>query len=106
MKNNSLGRIYISGPISGLKFSVVERGFADAAADFDARGWLPVNPLRNGLPMTAAWEQHLAADIIELIKCRAIYMLRGWKDSHGARLEHAIAKKCDLQIIYENGDYA
>ena len=101
MKNNSLGRIYISGPISGLKFSIVERAFADAAADFDARGWLPVNPLHNGLPMTAAWEQRLAADIVELIKCRAIYMLRGWKDSHGARLEHALAERMGLIIYYQ-----
>lgn len=71
--------------------------FARVADSLSRRGYLPAH---------SPWEEHMAEDITTLMRCRAIYMLGDWQTSHGARLEHAIAKKCDLQIIYENGDYA
>ena len=34
-------------------------------------------------------------------QCTAIYMLRGWENSVGARAEHATAVWCGSNIIYE-----
>jgi hypothetical protein len=34
--------------------------------------------------------------------CDAIYMLSDWRDSPGATSEHAYAKACQKEIIYEN----
>lgn len=103
-KAHKLGRCYISGPISGRDIDVVHARFARVADSLSRRGYLPVNPLDNGLPAHAPWEEHMAEDIVTLMRCRAIYMLGDWQASHGARLEHAIAKRCELQIIYDNGD--
>lgn len=36
-----------------------------------------------------------------LILCDEIYMLRGWRRSKGARLEHHIAKVLGMKIIYQ-----
>lgn len=44
---------------------------------------------------------YMRADIKELIECDAIYMMKGWKSSNGAKLEHEIAKVLNLKIIYE-----
>ena len=99
-----LGRCYISGPITGHDLQRVKERFAAAAEVLAQRGYVPVNPLDNGVPVHAPWEEHMAADITTLMRCRAIYMLGDWQESHGARLEHAIAKRSDLHIIYENGE--
>lgn len=47
------------------------------------------------------YAQYMINDIHELIFCSHIYMLRGWKRSKGARLEHHIAKVLGMKIIYQ-----
>lgn len=37
----------------------------------------------------------------DLLQCKAIYMLQGWKDSKGARIEHYIATEIGIPITYE-----
>lgn len=39
--------------------------------------------------------------ITHLMECDAIYMLKDWKQSRGARLEHFIALKLGMRIIKE-----
>lgn len=36
-----------------------------------------------------------------MLTCEAIYLLSGWKNSLGARVEKSIADVCGLQIIEE-----
>nr|DAI09077.1 MAG TPA: protein of unknown function (DUF1937) [Caudoviricetes sp.] len=43
----------------------------------------------------------MAKDIIALLQCEGIYMLAGWEESQGARLEHALAKEGGLVVFYE-----
>ena len=43
----------------------------------------------------------MAKDIINLIDCEGIYMLQGWEDSQGARIEHAVAKELGKAVFYE-----
>ena len=38
----------------------------------------------------------------ELESCDAIFMLRDWKESNGATIEHEKAKEWGLKIIYQN----
>ena len=82
-------KIYISGKIS------------DVAEKLQSLGHEVTNPLYNGLSETDPWEDHIAKDIINLIGCEGIYMLQGWEDSQGARIEHAIAKEIGLKVMYE-----
>lgn len=53
------------------------------------------------LPKGVDWIFYMYFCIIELIKCDAIYMQKGWKRSKGAKIEHKIAKKMDMEIIYQ-----
>lgn len=98
----SKGTCYISGPITGKPYEEVKSRFERCANALVRRGYRPVNPLDNGLPIHAAWEEHMAADIVELTRCSSIYMMAGWEASHGARLEHAIAQKLNFEVIYED----
>ncbi len=92
-------KVYISGPISGLPVEKVERAFGEAEAAILARGHEPVNPLKNGLPVSALWHEHMRADIKILLDCQAIYMLDGWKRSDGARLEWTIAFRLGFKFF-------
>lgn len=94
-----MSKLYLSGPITGLEIDEARERFAAAQELMESQGWETVNPMDNGVPVEAAWEEHLAADIINLFACKAIAMLPGWQLSQGARLEHALARKIGMRII-------
>lgn len=94
-----MSKLYLSGPITGLEIDEARERFAAAQELMESQGWEVVNPMDNGVPVEAAWEVHLAADIMALLGCKAVAMLPGWEASRGARLEHALAKKIGMRII-------
>ena len=94
-------KIYLSGKISGTDLDYVRCLFDKVATTLRALGHEVTNPLCNGLSETDPWEEHIAKDIINLIDCEGIYMLQGWEDSQGARIEHAVAKELGKAVFYE-----
>ena len=92
-------KCYISGKISGLPTEQVTAKFRQAELQIRAFGHEPVNPLYNGVDKEARWNEHLVADIALLLECDAIYLLKDWQDSKGARIENNIAEECGLEII-------
>lgn len=94
-------KIYLSGKISGTDLDYVRRLFDKVATTLRALGHQVINPLCNGLSEADPWEDHIAKDIINLMDCEGIYMLQGWEDSQGARIEHAVAKEIGLKVMYE-----
>lgn len=101
--------IYISGKISGdpkfkEKFKNAfyfilenkEKLFPDHTNNFSL-----FNPANVDLPENSTWEDYMRYDIKILTDCNAIYMLKDWQESEGAKLEHQIAKKLKMKIIYE-----
>ena len=94
-------KLYISGKISGTDLTHTRKRFSDVTDKLQALGYEVTNPLCNGLSEAAPWEEHIAKDIINLIGCEGIYMLQGWEDSQGARIEYAIAKEIGLKVMYE-----
>jgi hypothetical protein len=94
-------KVYISGKISGTSLSETRKRFASVAKAMKRLGYEPVNPLENGLSEHDTWEAQIAKDIADLLQCKAIYMLQGWQDSKGARIEHYIAIEIGLPIMYE-----
>lgn len=94
-------KIYISGPISGLPFETVYNNFTNAEVQLLGQGYEVINPLNNGLPTTATWEEHMRADLKLLLDCDAIYMLEGWEKSRGARIEYALAVDLKMDIQYQ-----
>lgn len=94
-------KIYISGKISGTDLTETRKCFAAVAKATKRLGYEPVNPLENGLTEHDSWEAHMLKDIVDLLHCNAIYMLQGWQESKGACIEHYIATKIGMPIMYE-----
>lgn len=47
----------------------------------------------------AVW--YLGNALIKMSSCDAVYFMRGWEDARGCQIEHAVAEKYGLEIIYE-----
>ncbi len=72
--------MYISGKITGDNYAEVVEKFADAEAQISDLQYFPINPIKNGLPPIATWDEHMVKDIELLLTCDAIYMLTDWKN--------------------------
>ena len=92
-------KIYISGKISDLPREEVRAKFAQAEQQIVAFGHTPINPLNNGQPADASWEEQMLASIKMLFECDAIYMLHDWGHSRGARIERNIAEEMGFEVI-------
>lgn len=95
-------KCYNAGRISGLPLCKVFDKFHGADFAISALNYRPVNPLYNGLSAKDPWLLHMAVDICLLIGSKAVYFQKDWKQSRGARIEHAVAKRLGKTIHYEN----
>lgn len=72
-------------------FYLVER-------ELTARGFDVFNPARLEVE-GKTWEWYLARDMKWIYENKpALYMLPGWQESRGARLEYELAKLLNLQV--------
>lgn len=97
-------RIFISGPISGnAEYARIHR-FKPAFIKLLLKGYEPFNPftMMDIWPRKSIknWHFWMRNGLKFLIDCDAIYMLKGWRKSRGARLEHKIAQELGMEIIY------
>lgn len=95
-------RVYISGPIDHHDYNERMAAFDKAQKDLQALGYKVINPMHNGLPKNATRQEHMAQDIMMLITCSKIYMLKGWQDSKGCKLELDIATTIGLDVLFEH----
>lgn len=103
-------RIYIAGPMTGVEdlnreaFDKAEE-FIDESSEYASVGFNPGQVAR-----MLGWDEDTPVKTIasvllgDLVGCDAIYMLRGWEQSKGARAEHAVAVWIGLEIIYQGGE--
>ena len=93
--------IYLSGPISGTT-DYFQR-FLDAENEVKANGDKPINPVRimKGLEHLE-YEDMLKIDKKFIELCDGIYMLLGWRDSHGASIERNYAIAAGKMIQYQH----
>lgn len=103
-------RVYVSGAVStighpgmftpsGLN-AAMER-FGNAAASLTEMGYDVCTPFDTGVPSDAPYERHLAECVKMLSGCDAIYMLKDWRASHGAKIEHFFAVCTGKEVLYE-----
>lgn len=48
-----------------------------------------------------SWRTCMIVTVWNLIKCPMVFMLKDWKESRGARIEHRIAKLLFKKIYYQ-----
>lgn len=109
--------IYIAGGMTGIyrynifafnaaeeelsaTYNVVNPIKLDAERGFDILG-LPENYDWNKFGDGLDLEETIRTDVDHVLKCDAIYMLRGWGYSTGAIAEHSIAEWAGKQIVYQ-----
>lgn len=97
--------IYIAGQMAGLPDLNFPMFYA-AEKRLEAAGWKPVNPARfnhifgvepKGRLLDAVCESERAA----IPHLDAIYLLKGWENSKGARRELLVALQHDLMVVVE-----
>ena len=93
--------IYISGQITGIEKQAFDL-FMVAENKLSLHGYTVINPMTLGHQHDKSWANYMKEDIRALLQCDCIYMLDNWKKSKGAKLEHEIAQKLGLEIIYED----
>ena len=109
--NNAINRllnldpasIYISGKVTGTtdykeRFAKAEKKLHEMFPNA-----LIANPVRVTEPIEKfSYATCMDVDIALLKHCDAIYMLHGYEDSEGAKLELAIAKTYHIKILRED----
>ena len=92
-------RVYIAGPMTGLP-DLNFPAFNSKAEYFRARGCDVVNPAEVNPDHSMPWEECMRRDIAELVTCDVICLLPGWENSKGATLEHHIAERLGMAVLF------
>jgi hypothetical protein len=98
--------IYVAGPyradtIRGMVENI--RRAEVAALHLWKSGWAVICPHKN----TELFDGHCADDVwlrgdLEILaRCDAVYMVKGWENSEGAKAEHDLARSLGLTTIYQ-----
>lgn len=103
--------IYIAGEISNLPFAEAQANFEKAEMALRRLDLKVINPLKLGISSQWSWEDQLTECKRVITKdATAIYFLRNWKKSRGARdeFEHVYQlnqlPNRDILIYYEEDD--
>ena len=100
--------IYISGKITGLDEQATRERFKKVQKELEGKGYEVINPfdVTDGLPDilegNIGWGKAMICCLISLNCCDEIYMLDGWADSPGARIERDFACRLGLVVRYED----
>jgi nucleoside 2-deoxyribosyltransferase len=92
-------KVYISGAISHHDLNDRKQTFRLAEMCLRSAGYEPVNPFNNKVDENENWRVHMRADIKLLMDCDFIFMLNGWEESKGAKLEFDVATSCGLGVL-------
>ena len=111
--------IYIAGPMRGIKLYNFP-AFDAAKETLWEAGWEVISPadidrqsdgfdplaLPEGydwdtFPGSIEFAECVTRDIQAVQSCDALYMLKGWEKSKGARAEFAVAEWLGKEIVYE-----
>lgn len=100
--------IYISGKITGLDEQATRERFKKVQNELEEKGYEVANPFDGTdefvkeFGRSLSWGGAIICCLISLKQCDEIYMLEGWADSPGARIERDFAIRLGLEVIYED----
>ncbi|RGB58573.1 MULTISPECIES: DUF4406 domain-containing protein [Bacillota] len=89
-------KIYLAGKITG-NHNYKEQ-FERKQKELEAQGHIVINPVK---PEGFDYKEYIDMGLSELKYCDAIYLMNGWKESEGARLEFIYAFTVGIGILEE-----
>lgn len=90
-------KIYLSGKITGD--SNYRQKFSSMEKELLSYGYVVFNPAV--LPDGFEYEDYMDLDFLILSRCDAIFLMRDWRNSPGAKREYEEAKRLGLRILTE-----
>jgi len=99
--SKKIKKIYLSAPISGYDIPERQQTFQDMETKLSKLGYQILNPMKNGLDVSAPTSQHMKRDIIMLLQADAIFLMQNWNKSAGCLTELHVATACDLDVLFE-----
>lgn len=98
-------KVYISIPITGHDLKEQRAKAAKFAEAIRSIGHDPVNPFDtpaspSDLNEREAYAYYMGEDIKALLLCDAAYFAKGWENSTGCRIEHAVAAEAGIADYY------
>ncbi len=90
-------KIYLSGKITGD--ANYRQKFGSMEKELFSYGYVVFNPAI--LPDGFEYEDYIDLDLLILSRCDAIFLMRDWKNSPGAKREYEEAKRLGLRILTE-----
>jgi len=90
-------RAYISGPMSGIA-DYNRPAFHALDMELQASGYWTYNPANVKLDGDD-WHQYMKIHLQELPKCDVVFVLNGWQQSRGARIEAANAWFLGIPVL-------
>lgn len=99
---NTLGVVYISGPMSAVGPPTWNfPAFEAKAAELRAQGHVVISPNEYDEPGTErTWDWYLRRDLVQLVKCGRLVLLPDWEVSKGSCLERHVALELGMEVIY------
>lgn len=91
--------IYISGKITGT--TDYKARFAEVEKKLKIDGHRVINPVKicAHIVPNSSWATYMRTCIRALTRADAIYLLRDWRKSPGAKLEHQIAVALGMNVL-------
>lgn len=93
-------KVYISGRITGLDYKEAVASFENAEKQLKEAGYEPVNPMKLSHTHDLSWEEYMKVDIKALLDCDLIFMIDGWENSSGAKIERDLAMKLSIKELH------
>lgn len=95
-------KVYVAGKMTGLKENEVLEKFRTAAGMLRSRGDVVMDPSVHYDNAGFSHEEYMHVCFAMIDVCEAVYMLRDWQSSQGAREEIQYAADWGKMIIYED----
>jgi hypothetical protein len=92
-------KVYISGPMTGRP-DFNYPAFHKAEEYIKSLGYIPLNPARNfGGRTDLPREVYLRKDVEMLLQANEVWVLPGWQEGEGSKLEVAIAQALNIPVV-------